>query len=507
MLHCPLAISLAVRLRVASNRLETSEERKLESGGTREFASASNRMALRPMKACVMRLVFEQGTLLLSTGQSKLSAALPGLRWDPRTGSHRAPAHRYRELRATLRCCGAAFQDQVQRLVGESGAWRPIDLRPYQLAALSAWQPEQRGMIVLPTGSGKTRVACAAMAACAAPVLCLVPTRALMHQWAAEVQRHYQSKVGLLGDGQRQIAPVTISTFESAYRQMARIGNGFELLVVDEVHHFGNGVRDEALAMCTAPSRLALTATAPDGAARARVETLMGPCVCELRVADLAGTWLADFDNIVVRVSLNQLERASYAHCVKVFRTEFDRFRDLHPVGTWRDFTMFAQRAEAGREALAAFRRSRQLTHYPISKRTVLGALLREHRSQRCLVFTADNATAYAIAREHLIMPITCDIQRRERDAALSAFRSGELRALVSAQVLNEGLDVPDAEVAIIVGGVRGQREHVQRVGRLLRPSPGKRAVVYELIADGTHETRKSVERRRALQQAGQIRG
>ena len=86
-------------------------------------------------------------------------------------------------------------------------------------------------------------------------------------------------------------------------------------------------------------------------------------------------------------------------------------------------------------------------------------------------------------------------------DAALSAFRKGELRALVSAQVLNEGFDVPDAEVAIIVGGVRGQREHVQRVGRLLRPVPGKRATVYELVADGTHETRKSLERRQALEQ------
>lgn len=49
---------------------------------------------------------------------------------------------------------------------------------------------------------------------------------------------------------------------------------------------------------------------------------------------------------------------------------------------------------------------------------------------------------------------------------------------MVSAQVSNEGLDVPDADVAIIVGGTRGEREHVQRVGRLLRPRPGKRALV-----------------------------
>jgi superfamily II DNA or RNA helicase len=115
------------------------------------------------------------------------------------------------------------------------------------------------------------------------------------------------------------------------------------------------------------------------------------------------------------------------------------------------------------------------------------------------LVFTHDNETAYAIAREHLIMPMTCDIDRQEREEALAAFRAGQLTALVSAQVLNEGIDVPDAEVAVIVGGVRGAREHVQRVGRLLRPSPGKHAFVYELVITGTHELRKSTERRRAL--------
>src|SRR4029077_19158370 len=104
---------------------------------------------------------------------------------------------------------------------------------------------------------------------------------------------------------------------------------------------------------------------------------------------------------------------------------------------------------------------------------------------------------------ERLVMPPTGVIGRRERDQALARFRAGEVRALVSAQVLNEGIDVPDAEVAIIVGGVRGQREHVQRVGRLLRPAPGKRAVIYELVLQGTHETRKAVQRRKALQSQG----
>jgi superfamily II DNA or RNA helicase len=65
--------------------------------------------------------------------------------------------------------------------------------------------------------------------------------------------------------------------------------------------------------------------------------------------------------------------------------------------------------------------------------------------------------------------------------------------------VLNEGLDGPDAEVGIIVAGSKGEREHVQRVGRVLRPQPGKRALVYELVVRATGEVGQSRRRRNAL--------
>jgi superfamily II DNA or RNA helicase len=280
---------------------------------------------------------------------------------------------------------------------------------------------------------------------------------------------------------------------------MARVGNRFGLLVVDEVHHFGVGMRDEALEMCCAPRRLGLTATAPDGDQLARITALTGPVVCELAIGDLTGEWLAAFDTIVLPLRLSHAEQTRYDAAVAAFRKVFDSFRAFSQSATWADFVALAARSEQGKVALAAFRYSRRLTAYCEAKRAALAEILSRHRASRVLIFTADNETAYTIAREHLVMPITCDIDRTEREQALGAFRAGELRALVSARVLNEGLDVPDAEVAIIVGGSSGEREHVQRVGRLLRPAPGKRALVYELVAAGTHEVRKAHERRRAL--------
>src|SRR6185503_637290 len=84
-----------------------------------------------------------------------------------------------------------------------------------------------------------------------------------------------------------------------------------------------------------------------------------------------------------------------------------------------------------------------------------------------------------------------------ERVKAIEGFRSGETPVLVSSQVLDEGFDVPDAEVAIVVGGSSSARRHVQRIGRVLRPREGKRARVYELAVSDSTEV-KYVERRRA---------
>jgi superfamily II DNA or RNA helicase len=158
-----------------------------------------------------------------------------------------------------------------------------------------------------------------------------------------------------------------------------------------------------------------------------------------------------------------------------------------------------AARTDEGRLGISAWRRASRLLAYPRCKQRALELLLARHHRHKTLIFVADNETAYAVARQHFIMPLTCDIGRSERLSVLERFRSGALRALVSAQVLNEGLDVPDAEVGIIVAGRRGQREHVQRVGRLLRPAEGKRALVYELVVDRSSELGQAARRGEGL--------
>src|SRR5207247_5763059 len=148
------------------------------------------------------------------------------------------PASRYQALRRWLLSRGVRFLDipRPPRPIPE--AWSEVSLRSYQEAALSAWElGHRRGVIALPTGSGKTRVALAAVKGTRLGALCLVPTRVLLDQWLREIGAVYRGAVGCYGDGVRRLAPLTVATYESAYRHMRQPGDRFELLTVDEPHH------------------------------------------------------------------------------------------------------------------------------------------------------------------------------------------------------------------------------------------------------------------------------
>ena len=163
----------------------------------------------------------------------------------------------------------------------------------------------------------------------------------------------------------------------------------------------------------------------------------------------------------------------------------------------WSEFIMRSARSEAGREAMAGYQEQRRLAFAAPSKLEVVDSLLHRHRHDQMLIFTQDNATAHRISKRFLVPVITHQTKVAERSELLDRFRQGELGILATSRVLNEGVDVPAARVAIVVSGSGSVREHVQRLGRILRPDGDKRAVLYELVAGNTGEARTSERRRR----------
>ena len=449
-----------------------------------------------------MELHFDSGTLVARmTPQERERLDFQGILWDSRIGAHRALALDYPALIAAAARASVPISDAIVRpKTGRCLSLPMPELRPYQHAALDAWvHAGRRGCIALPTGTGKTRVAVAAMAQLGCATLVLVPTRALLAQWVSVLEAAGLAGVGRLGDGERILGAVTVSTFESAYRHLDELGDRFDLLVIDEVHHFASGLRGEALQMAVAPYRLGLSATFPDDAEQVeRLATLCGPLVYRQQLGELDG-WLAPLCRVLWPVRLRAEERAEYLAAYQPFARFHRLFRATSPDGDWAALVRAAAASEEGRAAMAGWRRARALLALPAAKREALAVLLARHPDERILVFTANNHAAYAVSRERLLPALTCDIGRRERDAVLERFRQGQVRVLVSARVLNEGLDVPDASVGIVLGGTQGGGEHVQRVGRLLRPQPGKRATLYEVVVQDTLESQQSERRHRHL--------
>jgi len=444
-------------------------------------------------------LSFRGGTLELR-GLPASAPALPGCVWDPRTACFRAPASAYAAVRRALAKEGQTVDDRA-RGYGElaEGARVRREPRPYQSEALAAWQAQQhRGVVVLPTGAGKTWVACLAIDDRRRSTLVLAPTLDLVRQWYDVLRTTFGTEVGVVGGGEHLVRPLTVSTYDSAYLHMEHFGDKFGLVVFDECHHLPGPAYALAARAAVAPFRLGLTATPERADGRhTELDELVGPIVYRKDIVDLAGDYLAPYDTIRVTVELGVDDRRAHDEARAVYRDFLAKngIRMSSPTG-WSDFIIRAARGEDGRRAMAAYRRQREIAFAAPAKLDYVGLLLDRHRDERLLLFTQDNATAYALSRRFLIPIITHETRVRERSEILAGLADGSYGAVVTSKVLNEGVDIPEASVAIVVSGSASVREHVQRLGRVLRAREGKRALLYELVTAGTSETFTSARRR-----------
>ncbi|UBF26998.1 DEAD/DEAH box helicase family protein [Kovacikia minuta CCNUW1] len=446
-------------------------------------------------------LSYDRGTLILHPpprGKDWMDYAT----WDDRVEKFRIPAIQYRQLITALRATGTELDDRAKEF-REIELVPSLEMEPYrhQQEALDAWINAGRtGLVVLPTAAGKTYLAQLAMQATQRSTLIMVPTLDLMHQWYAHLIAAFpDGEVGLLGGGSRDRTPILVATYDSAAIHAETLGNQYALLVFDECHHLPSDFNRVIAEYAIAPYRLGLTATPErtDGK-HEDLSVLIGPEVYRKSAAELSGTALAKHKTTQIKVNLSQKERDRYDELIQV-RNQFlqDAKIFLGTVQGWQRFVQASACSKAGRRAMLAHREARAIAFGTEGKLRVLADLLATHYPERTLIFTDDNATVYRISQEFLIPAITHQTGVKERHEILTRFKQGEYRSLVASRVLNEGVDVPDASVAIVLSGTGSTREHIQRLGRVLRKGkdPDKLARLYEVVAEDTNE--ENVSRRR----------
>ncbi|MGZ4665674.1 MAG: DNA repair helicase XPB [Frankiaceae bacterium] len=352
-------------------------------------------------------------------------------------------------------------------------------LRDYQKGAVDGFWDGGSGVVVLPSGAGKTIVGAAAMARAQATTLILVTNTVAGRQWKRELMARTslaEEEIGEYSGERKQIRPVTIATYQvmttrrkGEYLHLELFGaRDWGLIVYDEVHLLPAPVF-RMTADIQSRRRLGLTATLirEDGR-EGDVFSLIGPKRYDAPWRDIESQgWIAPAECIEVRVTLSDDERMSYATAEPE-----DRYRVCSTA--W-------------------------------SKRSIVARLVARHAAEPVLVIGA-YLDQLAQLGELLDAPVIQGSTRnRERERLYDAFRAGDIKTLVVSKVANVSIDLPEASVAIQVSGTFGSRqEEAQRLGRILRPKAGGRqAHFYTVVARDTLDTEYAAHRQRFLAEQG----
>jgi superfamily II DNA or RNA helicase len=359
----------------------------------------------------------------------------------------------------------------------------PLELRDYQQEAIRNWKLRgQRGIIVLPTGTGKTYIALAVIKEEIernGKVAVIVPTIVLASQWQQKIYQYIGVKPALYYTHEKGIGKITVFVVNSAYLNRHLL-QYFSLVIVDEVHHLSAPTWKQIVEAIRDKKVMGLTATP---------ENAILPIVYRM------GIGLAREKKAVVSVEikpvyaeLTPLERYKYQ---EIDQAIMDIARKLESAKAYGDAT---EVEILDRKLKIMANKRKQLMSEVKDKAYKVLEIARTHGNEKILVFTESIKGAESIAKvlnDNGIKSMTIHSQKGKaiRNTILQEWGKG-FRVLIAVRSLDEGVDIPDVSIGVIVATGKTIRQLTQRLGRILRPTPNKeKAIMYVVLARNTYET------------------
>ena len=404
--------------------------------------------------------------------------------------------------------------------------WPPVGwldrlgLYRWQRQALDSWLGAGgRGVVEAVTGAGKTRLALAAIGReieRGGKVAVIVPSIDLQDQWHTEVRRRLvdglgvPARIGLLGDGQANDldqCDILIATVQSAYRLPLKPSKGPGLLIADETHHYGAEQWSAALEEGF-DRRLGLTATyeREDDGLETYLDPYFGPFRFRLGYREaLADDVIARFKVAFLGVPFSDGEREEYDKQDEICRKRRRQLVASYGMDGSR-FAVFMQQVgrlaksggEGARDAglyLHAFNKRRQILAGTSAKLAAIEALAPAiAAASRTIIFSqtvaaAEDAVSRAERTGARAGVVHAMLEKDQRQDVFDAFRDGAIDVIAAPRLLDEGVDVPDADLAIVLGTTRSRRQLIQRMGRVVRKkADGRMARMAVLFVAETSE-------------------
>lgn len=385
-----------------------------------------------------------------------------------------------------------------------------LNLYAWQKEAVKKWKAQNcQGVVEAVTGAGKTLIGISATIEQIQQggfVFVIVPSLELLRQWEIKLKEHLpNARIGIFGGGSQvtfEDCELIVATVHAArHWDLLPPEGGDGLLIADECHRYGSERNKEALDERFA-KRLGLSATYQrnDNGNAYWLEPYFGDTCFTLgyeRAID--DGVISQFSVALIGVAFSDAERVEYdEHSEKLYKLKrkllnsFDLTEE--PFGEFmKEVSLLAQGGyEEGtgiaRSYLSAFEKRRALlAESPAKIKGLLKLIDAIRQSNRTLIFTQTVESAESIAGVLQLNNIEAraihsKMKSDERRHILSEFGDGNLQVVIAPQVLDEGVDVPEADLAIIVAASKTRRQMIQRMGRVLRRKQDGRLARFALL-------------------------